>query len=154
MLRRPVEPAEQFRTYRSLVDELRRQVRTVSERLQHCFNDGRGGSGWTECGHEPCAESVSIVPTQIHLSIRTAANPARAVRRMRLNAIPLPQYWPEELRRAAAWAERPFSLAPFQDAHLCCGRAAGASQALVGHEPLPPAPVLGYSPTAIAGAET
>ncbi len=31
----------------------------------------------TECGHEPCAESVSIAPTEMHLSIRTAANPAR-----------------------------------------------------------------------------
>jgi hypothetical protein len=128
----------------------------------------------------------------MHLSIRTAANPARVARRLRLNAIPLPQYWPPFLpdreqpalslskglarlvsmsdsgevnfaleeargpedtgRRMATLAERPFSLASFQDAHFCCGRAGGASQALVGRDPLPPAPVLGYSPTAIAGA--
>jgi hypothetical protein len=81
-----------------------------------------------------------------------AANPARVVRRLRLNAIPLPQYWPGELRRAAASVERPFSLASFHGAHFYCGRAAATSQAQVGHDPLPPAPVLGYSPTAIAGA--
>ena len=71
----------------------------------------------TECGHEPCAESVSIAPTEMHLSIRTAANPARVVRRLRLNAIPLPESWPREFRRAAASVERPFSRASFQDAH-------------------------------------
>jgi len=111
-----------------------------------------GVSRRTECGHEPCAESVSIAPTGMHLSIRTAANPARVVRRLRLNAIPLPPYWPGQLHRAAASAERPFSRAPFQDAHFCCGRAEGTSQALVGRDPLPPPPVLGYSPTAIGGA--
>src|SRR6266550_1106918 len=55
-------------------------------------------------------------------------------------------------RRMATSAERPFSRASFHGARFCCGRAAGASQAVVGHNPLPPAPVLGYSPAAIAGA--
>ena len=47
-------------------------------------------------------------------------------------------------------AERPFSGTPFHGARFRCGHAGTASQALVGHNALPPAPVLGYSPTAIA----
>jgi hypothetical protein len=112
----------------------------------------RGVSRRTECGHNLCAESVPIAPTEMHLSIRAAANPARVVRRLRLNAIPLPESRLRELRRAAASAERPFSRVSFHGARFCCGRAGGASQALVGRDPLPPAPVLVYSPTAIAGA--
>ena len=78
--------------------------------------------------------------------------PARVVRRLRLNAIPLPESWLREFRRVAASAERPFSRASFHGAHICCGRAGGASQALVGHNPLPPPPVLGYSRLPISRA--
>jgi hypothetical protein len=94
----------------------------------------RGVSRRTECGHEPCAESVPIVPAQIHLSIRTAANPARVVRRLRLKAIPLPQYWPGELRRVggAAIFPRVVSRRSFG-----CGRAGGDSQALWVATPYP-----------------
>jgi hypothetical protein len=39
------------------------------------FHRSEGGSRRTECGHDPRAESVPIVPAQIHPLIRTAANP-------------------------------------------------------------------------------
>ena len=82
----------------------------------------------------------------------------RVVRRMKLNAIPLPESWLPELLRASAadlylsrmaspQAERPFSMASFDCVRFCCGRAGVAPQALVDHKALPPAPVLGYSNT-------
>src|SRR5712671_2523523 len=82
----------------------------------------------------------------------------RVVRRMKLNAIPLPESWLPELLRASAadlclsrmaspQAERPFSGASFDCVRFCCGRAGVAPQALVGHKALPPPPVLGYSNT-------
>src|SRR5262249_38212672 len=78
--------------------------------------------------------------------------PARAIRRTTLNAIPLPKSWLRRTgRRMATLAERPFSRLPSPGARFCCGRARAASQALVGHKPLPPPPVLGYSPTALPG---
>jgi len=77
---------------------------------------------------------------------------------MKLNAIPLPESWLPELLRASAadlclsrmaspQAERPFSVASFDCVRFCCGRAGVAPQAVVGHDALPPAPVLGYSNT-------
>ena len=48
----------------------------------------------------------------------------------------------------------PFSPAPFQCVRFCCGRAGVSPQCFVGQIALPPAPVLGYSPTAISGAPT
>ena len=71
----------------------------------------------------------------------------RVVRRMKLNAIPLPDSWLPELLRASAadLAGRPFSVASFDCVGFCCGRAGVAPQALVGPDALPPPPVLGYS---------
>jgi hypothetical protein len=54
-------------------------------------DDPVGGSGRTECGHEPCAESVSIVPAQIHPSIRTAANPGARCSENEIERDPLTQ---------------------------------------------------------------
>src|SRR5436190_13199598 len=47
----------------------------------------------------------------------------------------------------ATLAERPFFLASFQGARFCCSRGDVAPQAVVGHDALPPSPVLGYSNT-------
>ena len=82
----------------------------------------------------------------------------RVVRRMKLNAIPLPESWLPELLGASAadlclspmaspLAERPFSVASLDCVRFCCGPAGLAPQALVGQDALPPPPVLGYSNT-------
>jgi hypothetical protein len=71
---------------------------------------------------------------------------------------PLTGKWLPELLRASAadlcssrmaspQAERPFSVSSFYCVRFCCGRAGVAPQAVVGHDALPPAPVLGYSNT-------
>jgi hypothetical protein len=49
--------------------------------------------------------------------------------------------------RPARRAERPFFLASFQGARFSGGRGGVAPQAVVGHDALPPPPVLGYSNT-------
>src|SRR5258708_154909 len=47
--------------------------------------------------------------------------------------------------RTATRAERLFFVVSFQGGTLCCGRGGVAPQAVVGHDALPPPPVLGYS---------
>ena len=53
----------------------------------------RGVSRRTECGHELCAESVPIAPTEMHLSIRTAANPGARCSETEIEGDPLSREW-------------------------------------------------------------
>ena len=110
--------------------------------------DARGPEDHDANADTSCVPNLSLL-CQLSCIYRSEQPPipARAVRRLRLNAIPLG-------RRMATLAERPFSGTPFHSARFRCGHAGTASQALVGHNALPPAPVLGYSPTATAGAST
>jgi len=90
---------------------------TMQPPKPHSSEEGRRR---TECGHNLCAESVSIAPTEMHLSIRTAPNPARVVRRLRLRRS-LAREWAArapQSRRVGEVAH--FSLAR-SGAHFCCG---------------------------------
>jgi hypothetical protein len=120
---------------------------------EQCSSTGAKGGAGGQNADTTRAPNLSLLCRRrfIHRS-EPPPIPARVVRRLRMKAISLPESWLRELRRAAASAERPFFRASFQDAHIRCGRAGAASQALVGHNPLPPPPVLGYSPAAIARA--
>jgi hypothetical protein len=97
-----------------------------SQRLQQCFNDGRGGSGRTECGHELCAESVSIVPAQLHPSIRTAANPGARCSENEIGRDPLTQ-------ELAAFSSGPRAACP-EPVERACPEPVEGSRSPLEHE--------------------
>jgi hypothetical protein len=69
----------------------------------------------------------------------------RASRRLRDRQTNRPL--PTDHMTATLAEERPFFGTSFQGAHMCCSRGGVAPRAVVGHDALPPSPVLGYSNT-------